>query len=67
MLMVWLEGGQGEVRGAYPPPTPNTPKSPHLDPHPHHPDLPHLDPPPNRVRGVCGFGPGRALGGSAGA
>ena len=23
-VMVWLEGGQGEVRGACPPPPPNT-------------------------------------------
>ena len=36
MVMVWLEGGQGEVRGASPPPPL------------HHPKLPHLDPPPNR-------------------
>ena len=36
MVMVWLEGGQGEVRGACAPP----PKSPHLDPPP-------IAPPPN--------------------
>ena len=46
MVMVWLEGGQGEVRGACPPPHPQHPKSPHLDPPPHHPNLPHQDPPP---------------------
>ena len=49
MVMVWLEGGQGEVRGACapPPPTPQHPKSPHLDPppHHHHPNSPHMDPP----------------------
>ena len=46
--MVWLEGGQGEVRGACaPPPPPKHPKLPHLDPRPHHhPELPHLNPPP---------------------
>ena len=33
MVMVWLEGGQGEVSGACAPP-------------PQHPKLPHLDPPP---------------------
>ena len=33
MVMVWLEGGQGEVRGACAPP-PQHPKSPHLDPPP---------------------------------
>ena len=48
MVMVWLEGGQGEVRGACAPPPspPEHPKSPHLDPPPHHPKSPHLDPPP---------------------
>ena len=35
MVMVWLEGGQGEVRGACAPPPPP------------HPKLPHLEPPPN--------------------
>ena len=30
MVMVWLEGGQGEVRGACALPPPH-PKSPHLD------------------------------------
>ena len=34
LVMVWLEGGQGEVRGACPPPPPQHPKSPHLDPPP---------------------------------
>ena len=38
MVMVWLEGGQGEVRGACAPPLPPPP----------HPKSPHLDPPPNR-------------------
>ena len=28
MVMVWLEGGQGEVRGACVPPPPNTPNCP---------------------------------------
>ena len=41
MVMVWLEGGQGEVRGACPPPP--HPKLPHLDPPP---NSPHLHPPP---------------------
>ena len=46
MVMVWLEGGQGEVRGACaPPPPPNTPNRPTWTPS-HHPELPHLDPPP---------------------
>ena len=44
MVMVWLEGGQGEVRGACAPPPPH-PKSPRLDPPPQ-PTL--LDPPPIR-------------------
>ena len=35
MVMVWLEGGQEEVRGACAPP-PQHPKSPNLDPPPHH-------------------------------
>ena len=42
MVMLWLEGGQGEVRGACAPPPPQHPKSPHLDPPP--PTLP--EPPP---------------------
>ena len=33
-VSVWLEGGQGEVRGACAPPPPQHPKSPHLDPPP---------------------------------
>ena len=37
MVLVWLEGGQGEVRGACAPPPP----------HYHHPKSPHLDPPSN--------------------
>ena len=41
MVMVWLEGGQGEVRGAYVPPPPH-PKSLRLDP----PQPTLLDPPP---------------------
>ena len=49
MVMVWLEGGQGEVRGACAPPPPH-PKSPYLDPPPQAPPrppphLPLLDPP----------------------
>ena len=41
--MVWLEGGQGEVRGACaPPPAPQHPKSPHLEP----PNRPSQSPPP---------------------
>ena len=36
MVMVWLEGGQEEVRGACAPPLPQHPKSPNLDPPPHH-------------------------------
>ena len=42
MVMVWLEGGRGEVRGACAPP-PHHPKSPHLDPPPPHnePSQPH--------------------------
>ena len=35
MVMVWLEGGQGEVRGACAPPH-----------HHYHPESPHFDPPP---------------------
>ena len=47
MVMVWLEGGQGEVRGACaPPPAPQHPKSPHLDPPP--PNRPSWSPPPIR-------------------
>ena len=42
MVMVWLEGGQGEVRGACPPPHP---KFPYLDPPPP-PTLPTAPPPP---------------------
>ena len=44
MVMVRLEGGQEEVRGACAPP-PQHPKLPHLDPPP--PNSPHLDPPPS--------------------
>ena len=43
MVMVWLEGGQGEVRGASPPP--HTPNRPTWIPPPH-PNSSHLDPPP---------------------
>ena len=43
MVMVWLEGGQVEVRGACAPPHPH-PKSPHLGPPPPQATLP--DPPP---------------------
>ena len=46
MVMVWLEGGQGEVRGACaPPPPPPHPKSPYLDPAPT-PNRPTGPPPP---------------------
>ena len=50
MVMLWLEGGQGEVRGACGPPPPH-PKSPRLDPPPQPtlldpPHSPPLDPPP---------------------
>ena len=41
MVMVWLEGWQGEVRGAYDP----SPKSPHLDPPPRQLTLPEPPPP----------------------
>ena len=45
MVMVWLEGGQGEVSGACPP---HHPKLPHLPPPPpHHPSL---DPPSRGLR-----------------
>ena len=49
MVMVWLEGGQGEVRGAYAPLPTDPPRAP---PHPNRPSrTPHakplLDPPPN--------------------
>ena len=44
MVMLWLEGGQGEVRGACAPPPPQHPKSPHLDPPP--PNPPSRSPPP---------------------
>ena len=46
MVMVWLEGGQGEVRGACVPPTPHTPNRPTWIPPPPHPNWSHLDPPP---------------------
>ena len=47
MVMVWLEGGQGEVRGACAPPPPTPQIAPPGPPPPHHhPELPHLDPPP---------------------
>ena len=46
MVMVWLEGGQGEVRGACAPPPPH-PKLPHLEPPPPpQPTLPERPPPP---------------------
>ena len=50
MVMVWLEGGQGEVRGACPPPNPQHHKLPHLDPPPPQPPqfAPPGPPPPNR-------------------
>ena len=44
MVMVWLEGGQGEVSGACAPPPPQHPKLPHLDPPPQ-PTLPEPPPP----------------------
>ena len=44
MVMLWLEGGQGEVRGACAPPPPKHPESPHLDPPPT--DPPRAPPPP---------------------
>ena len=70
MVMVWLEGGQGEVRGACAPPPPrNTTNHPTWTPTPH-PKSPHLDPfppqtlplgigrasppPPPRRRGTVG-------------
>ena len=51
MVMVWLDGGQGEVRGACAPPPPqhHHPKSPHLDPPPPKPTPPSTplpEPPP---------------------
>ena len=52
MVMVWLEGGQGEVRGACAPlpPPPTTPQIAPPGPPPHqHPELPHLDPPPTNT------------------
>ena len=47
MVMVWLEGGQGEVRGACAPP-PQHPKSPYLEPPPTTPNCPTWTPPPNQ-------------------
>ena len=53
MVMLWLEGGQGEVRGACAPPPPQHPKSPH-----------HPEPPPpspllggasSAVRAQCNY------------
>ena len=46
MVMLWLEGGQGEVWGACAPPPPNTPKIPNRPPR-SPPPLPLLDPPSN--------------------
>ena len=60
MVMLWLEGGQGEVRGAsHPPLAPQIapPGSPH-----HHPNSPNLDPPPTDPLGAPPprpFGPPR--------
>ena len=53
MVMVWLEGGQGEVRGACAPPPPQHPKSPHLDPPPPTtPNCPTWTPPPTDPPGA---------------
>ena len=46
MVLVWFEGGQGEVRGACAPPAPPTPQIAPPEPPPPHLKLPHLDPPP---------------------
>ena len=50
MVMVWLEGGQGDVRGACAPPPPTTPNCPTWTPRPTDlPNPPHrssLNPPP---------------------
>ena len=51
MVMVWLEGGQGEVTGACAPPPPQHPKSPHLDPPPP-PRIAPLGPPPTNPPGA---------------
>ena len=45
MVMVWLEGGQGEVRGAYDPLPPNTSNCPTWTPPPAT-DPPGAPPPP---------------------
>ena len=56
MVMVWLEGGQGEARGAYDPPPPSPPNTPNrptwtppppraIDPPGAPPPKPLLDPP----------------------
>ena len=47
MVMVWLEGGHGEVRGACAPPPPPTPNRPTWNPPPPpQPTLPEPPPPP---------------------
>ena len=47
MVMVWLEGGQGEVRGACAPPLPTTPQiAPPGSPPPPTPMRPTWNPPP---------------------
>ena len=47
MVMVWLQAGQGEVRGAYDPLSPQHPKSPDLHPCPPANDPPGAPPPPS--------------------
>ena len=60
MVMLWLEGGQGEVRGACAPPPPPTPQiaqpgpPPPTDPPRAPPPSPLLDPPPPPPQGASG-------------
>ena len=48
MVMLWLEGGQGEVRGACAPPPPTPQMAPPGPPPPPAPRIAPLGPPPNR-------------------
>ena len=53
MVMVWLEGGQEEVRGACAPPPPNTPNRPTWTPPPTTtPNCPTWTPPPTDPPGA---------------
>ena len=53
IVMVWLEGGQGDVSGACPPPPPPPPQGANhqglVPPPSPHPKLPHLDPPDPQI------------------